>query len=308
MVQCMNERRRRVAAIVAAVVLLVLGLGAFGLTTRAVQLTRWAQQRDLEAVLVEHEVFETDRGGVHRYSGGEGDVLVLIHGFSDSASGWSQVAPTLAQHYRLVTLDLPGHGVSGPDTPPLGFHDLQAGLDAALQDQGDQLILLGNSLGGFLAMRFAIDHPERVQRLLLLNSGGASWAQVDEEVLFPKTREQQRAKNRAILGTKAPSVPDFLLDQMIERMRDPRFQSLWIDLQEVHYLDEQLPELRVPIDMLWGTPDPLFPVEGYADRLVETLPNAQLHRLDGCGHAAQYSCPDALTELVLEVLAPDNAE
>ena len=103
--------------------------------------------------------------------------------------------------------------------------------------QGDELVLLGNSLGGWLAMRFAIDHPERVQRLLLLNAGGASWAQVDKETLFPKTREQQRAKNRAILGTKAPSVPDFLLDQMIERMRDSRLESLWADVQEGQYLE-----------------------------------------------------------------------
>jgi pimeloyl-ACP methyl ester carboxylesterase len=135
-------------------------------------------------------------------------VLVLIHGFGDSASGWSQVVAALAEDYRVVALDLPGHGASGPNAPPLGFDDLEAGLEAALEDQGDRLILLGNSLGGWLATLFALDHPTRVQRLLLLNAGGASWAQLDEQLLLPETRDRQRAKNRAVMGVKAPPVPD----------------------------------------------------------------------------------------------------
>ncbi|MCZ6805886.1 MAG: alpha/beta fold hydrolase [Deltaproteobacteria bacterium] len=303
----MKERRWRIAALIVAVVLVVLGSGVYVLTTRAVELGIRAQQAFLESVLSEHEAFETDRGVVHRYSGGEGDVLVLIHGFGDSASGWSQVVRTLAEHYRVVTLDLPGHGASDPDAPPLGFHDLEAGLDAVLRNEGDRLILLGSSLGGWLATRFAIDHPERVRRLLLLNAAGASWVEHGEELLLPRTRAQQRAKNRALLGTKAPPAPDFLLDQLIEHGRRPRLQSLWVE-QQGHFLDEQLPELRIPVDMLWGTPDPFFPIDSYAERLLETLPDARLHRLDGCGHAPQYSCPDLLTELVLELLAPDDSE
>ena len=279
-----------------------LAAGVYVSTTRTVELGIWAQQAVLESVLPEHHVFETDRGEVHRYSGGEGRVLVLIHGFGDSASGWAQVVSALAEDYRVVALDLPGHGASGPNAPPLGFDDLEAGLKAALEDQGDQLILLGNSLGGWLAVRFALNHPTRVQRLLLLNAGGASWAQLDEGLLLPKTRDLQRAKNRALIGVKAPSVPDFLLDQLIEHGRDPRLRSLWIDLEQGHYLDEQLPELHIPVDLLWGTPDPFFPVEGYADRLRETLPDARLHLLDGCAHAPQYSCPNDLTRIILEAL------
>ena len=298
----------RVAALVAGFVFVAFGAGVYLLTTRAVDLTAWAQHAALESALSEHEVFETDRGEVHRYSGGEGSVLVLVHGFGDSAGGWALVAPTLAEHYRVVAIDLPGHGASGPDAPPLGFDDIAGGLEAALEDQGDQLILLGNSLGGWVAMQFALNHPERVQRLLLLNSAGASWARVDEKLLLPTTREEQRAKNVAIMSAKAPEVPGFFLDQLIERGRDPRLQSLWIEHQQGHFLDEQLSELRIPVEMLWGTPDPFFPVEGYADRLRDALPSARLHLLDECGHVPQYSCPDGLTELVLEVLAPARAE
>jgi pimeloyl-ACP methyl ester carboxylesterase len=294
----------RIAALVAVLVLVALGAGAYNLTTRAVDLTARAQHAVLEAALPEHEVFETERGQVHRYSGGEGSVLVLVHGFGDTAGGWALVAPTLAEHYRVVAVDLPGHGASEPEAPPLGFDDVAAGLEAALEDQGDQLILLGNSLGGWVAMQFALDHPARVQRLLLLNSGGASWAQVDQELLLPTTREQQRAKNRAIMGASAPPLPGFFLDQLIERGSEPRLQSLWIEHQQGHYLDERLSELRIPVDMLWGTPDPIFPIEGYADRLRDALPNARLRLLNECGHAPQYSCPDDLSELVLELLTP----
>jgi pimeloyl-ACP methyl ester carboxylesterase len=133
-----------------------LAAGVYVSTTRTVELGIGAQQAVLEYVLPEHHVFETDRGEVHRYSGGEGRVLVLIHGFGDSASGWAQVVSALAEDYRVV----------------------------------------------------ALDHPTRVQRLLLLNAGGASWAQLDEGLLLPKTWDLQRAKNRALIGVKAPSVPD----------------------------------------------------------------------------------------------------
>ena len=297
----------RIAVLFAGFLVVALSAGAYLSSTRAVEITAWAQHAALESALPEHEVFETDRGEVHRYSGGEGNVLVLVHGFGDSAGGWALVTRTLAEHYRVVAVDLPGHGASDPQAPPLGFDDVAAGLEAALEDQGDQLVLLGNSLGGWVAMQFALDHPARVQRLLLLNSGGASWARVDEALLLPTTREQQRAKNHAIMADKAPPLPGFFLDQLIERGHDPRLQSLWIEHQQGHYLDEQLPELQIPVEMLWGTPDPIFPVESYADRLRAALPSASLHLLEECGHAPQYSCPGDLAELVLGLLTPAEA-
>lgn len=296
----MSSRSRRIAIVVLGVALLGFAAGAYALGTRAVEFGIWAQQAVLESVLPEHDVFETERGEVHRYAGGEGPVLVLIHGFGDSASGWAQVVPALAEHFRVVTLDLPGHGASDPAEPPLGFDDLEAGVEAALADQGDELTLLGNSLGGRLAMMFALEHPTRVRRLLLLNAAGGSWAQVDEGLLLPKTRERQREKNRVLLGDKAPPAPGFLLDQLIEHGRDPRLLSLWADHENERYLDEQLPTLDLPVELLWGTPDPFFPADAYADRLRDALPDARLHLLEGCGHTPQYSCPGALVQLILE--------
>lgn len=299
----MRKRRWRILILFTGGVLLSLAVGGYYLASRAVELGIWAQQAALESVLPEHDVFETERGEMHRYSGGEGRVLVLLHGFGDSASGWAQAAPELARHFRVVALDLPGHGASGPAAPPLGFDDLQAGLEAALEDQGDELILLGNSLGGWVATMFALEHPARVQRLLLLNSGGASWSRVDADLLLPKTRDRQRAKILAMLGDKALPAPGFLLDQLNEHGRDPRLLSLWDDHQRGHYLDAQLGEVRTPVDMIWGTPDPFLPVDGYADRLRDALPDARLHLIEGCGHTSQYSCPEDLTNLVIELLS-----
>jgi pimeloyl-ACP methyl ester carboxylesterase len=298
----MPKRRWKIVTLFGGAVLLTLAVAGYFAATHAVALGVWAQQAVLESVLPEHDVFETERGEVHRYSGGEGPVLVLIHGFGDSAGGWVRLAPALVDHFRVVTLGLPGHGASGPSAPPLGFDDLEAGFEAALRDQGDELLLLGNSLGGWLATRFALAHPERVERLLLLNSGGASWSRADEDVLLARTRDQQRAKNRALVGDKVPPAPGFLLDQLIRHGRDPRLLSLWVDLERGRYVDAQLPELQTPVELLWGTPDPFFPVEGYADRLRDTLPDARLHLLEGCGHASQYSCPDDLANIIFEVL------
>ena len=70
--------------------------------------------------------------------------------------------------------------------------------------------------------------------------------------------------------------------------------------------DGELLQLRTPVALLWGTPDPLLPVQACAKPLLEALSHAELHGLDGCGHASQYSCPQQLTALMLDVLGPEH--
>lgn len=303
----MSRRFGVIVIVVIGVAGTCLAIAGYVLSPRAVELGLRFRRATLERALPEHDTFTTSRGTVHRYAGGEGDTLVLIHGFGDSAAGWSRVARALSEHYRVVVLDLAGHGLSDPVKPPLGFDDLVEGVEAALADQGNGLLLIGNSLGGWMAMRFALDHPDRVHRVLLLNSGGASWADVPDALLLPSTREEQRIKIVAMFGPdNTPRVPDFMLDQLVARGQDPRLLSLWNEIAHGMHLDDELAELRTPVELLWGTPDPFLPLEAYAKPLLEALPNAELHTLDGCGHASQYSCPQQLTELVLEVSGPEH--
>ncbi|MEM9731041.1 MAG: alpha/beta hydrolase [Myxococcota bacterium] len=299
--------RWKVAALVAGIVLVGLLVAGFAFRSRTLEWMLHRQQHELEAALNEHDTLQTERGSIHRYAGGDGRVLVLIHGFGDRAGGWAQVAPTLAERYRVVSLDLPGHGASDPASPPLQLQDLTSGLEAALADQGDQLVLLGNSLGGWLALNYALDHPERVDHVVLLNAAGASWwsGPSKKRLLLPTTRDEQREKLAAVLGERAPAMPGFLLDQLVALGNDSRHEDLWNDVTDGnHYLDERLPSLIPSTTMLWGTPDPFFPFDSYATRLSQELPNTELHTLEGCGHAPQYSCPEELASLVFQVVPP----
>ena len=104
---------------------------------------------------------------------GEGPPLLLIHGIGDSSRTWEQIIPLLAREHLVIAPDLLGHG--GSDKPRAdysvaayanGMRDLLAVLDI------DKVTLVGHSLGGGVAMQFAYQYPERVERLALVSSGG----------------------------------------------------------------------------------------------------------------------------------------
>jgi len=237
------------------------------------------------------------------YRGGEGDgpTLLLVHGFGDSAGTWSQVVGPLARRHKVVVYDQPGHGASGPAEPPLGFEDLRTGIVQVADTIDGPLVLVGNSLGGFVSLRFALDQPDRVQQVFLLNSGGLAVAKLDASLLIPTTREDVQRKNEALWGAHTRPMPGFLADAMMEHGADPRLQSLWIDLrtQPTHALDGELSSLDVPVEVLWGTPDGVLPWDGYGERFEQLLPDARAETLDGCAHMPQLTCANRLV-LALE--------
>lgn len=223
---------------------------------------------------------------------------MLLHGFGDSAAGWSQVAGPLSASRKLVAIDLAGHGPSAPITPPLAMDDILTSVEIATADLGNDLILMGNSLGGWVAMRFALAHPDRVERLILINAAGLPQA-VEKDLLMPRTRARVRERNRAVFGDSPPPAPWFVCDQLIAMAREPKLESLWNNLGLEPRLDAALPALHAPATLIWGTPDPLFPEE-YAERLRAALGAQEIRWLPGCGHSPQYSCPARLVELLDE--------
>ena len=108
-------------------------------------------------------------------SGNGPQTLILLHGFTGSRRSWDHVAPTLSEQFRLIRVDLPGHGESPLPTKPgrEGFLETLEALAQVLSEVGvESANVLGYSQGARVALAFTVDHPERVERLVL-ESGNA---------------------------------------------------------------------------------------------------------------------------------------
>jgi pimeloyl-ACP methyl ester carboxylesterase len=244
---------------------------------------------------------EGTRGPVAYFRGGTGSPVVFIHGANDQAGAWARVVkPVLARH-RVLVLDLPGHGDSGPKDGPLGIGDLYAGLEALLsaEAKGQPAVLVGNSLGGFLAMVYAHRHPDQVAGVVLVNGaaleGDGSEAKVD---LLPKTREEARAALYAATGPSGPIVADFVLDDLVRRAPGSPLARLMASSTEGWLLEGRLGEIRAPVTLLWGADDRILPLS-YAERVAAQLPSARLETMARCGHVPQRQCADRLVPLLV---------
>jgi pimeloyl-ACP methyl ester carboxylesterase len=247
-------------------------------------------------------------GPVTYFRGGSGPVVILVHGANDQAGGWARVAPALARDYRLVVVDLAGHGDSAPKEGPLTIRDLVDGLDAVVDAEttGSRATLVGNSLGGFLALVHASRNAGQVAHAILVNGavdrGDASKAAV---TLLPRTREEARQAMDALTSPSTARMPGFVLDDLVRRSPTSPLARLMArpdsELREF-LLDDRLPELHVPVTMLWGEDDRVLSVS-YARRAASRLPNARLELMPRCGHVPQRECPGVLLARLRESLA-----
>lgn len=261
--------------------------------------TRVALQSDLDERTFEHEL-----GDITYFEGGEGPPLVFVHGISDQAGSWFRVVDRFTDDYTVVVVDLPGHGESSFRGDDVLGDDSMEMLFGWLDDRFDEpATLVGNSLGGWISLSYALDHPERVDRVVPVGSGGLEH-QIDESLLIPEDREDARRTVHTIFGDDAPPVPGFVLDRIVERSGQSIVQRAFDNEDDAEYLDDRLVDLQVPADLIWGTEDLIFPIN-YAERMDEIIPRSRLHVIDGCGHAPQVGCPDDLAELIDEILADD---
>jgi len=253
-----------------------------------------------------------------------GEPLLLLHGRGSAASLFAPILPQLAAQRRVIALDLPGWGLS--DKPPFQGHTAQDALNVwmggalgLLDALGlDRVDMLGHSMGGFTALGLALDHPDRVNRLLLVDAGGLSRnAQFDVRLYFwlkperfnrlfgPKfLRYALRRDNPHGMGEMATSGPlfDLLYAVMSQTGVIPsggRAFDAWVDIWGVHmtFLD-RLKQLQAPTLLLWGERDMIV---RYSDALVATrhMPHARLVAFTGCGHSPFWERSDDFARVAL---------
>ena len=305
----MSRRTRHilVGAAITGVVLTVLALIALVMYPR--QITTWYTRVALERAGLERQVFDHDRGHITYFRGGEGPPLIFVHGLADQAGSWHRIARQFPDHTVFV-VDLPRHGESPmTDAETMSDEALRPLFELFDASFDEPVTIVGNSLGGWVSMEYALARPGRVERLVPVGSAGLEH-DIDQSLLMPETRDEARRTIHMVFGDSAPPVPGFVLDRIIERSGESVIAETFDhldDVDDIDYLDDELATLDIPVHLVWGTEDLIFPLD-YAKRLDGKLPRSQLHVIDGCGHAPQVGCPDEFADLLITIIEGDDVE
>ena len=214
--------------------------------------------------------------------------LVLLHGVNETSATWASVVPLLADDYRLVIPDLAGHGESEPKSGPITYKNLvdSAASLIAHEVPSGKVTITGNSMGGWLAMLYAFDHADRVERLVLEDASGMAW--IVGVPLSPKNREEAAKVMRAVHGPDV-ATPDDVLDAFLAWKNPPMSRISMADAIG-HIVDARLPELKVPVSLIWGRDDGILPL-AYAEALQKKIPGSTLTIIDGAAHIPHRQQP-----------------
>tara|TARA_R110000868_G_scaffold80913_3_gene229440 strand:+ start:2240 stop:3181 length:942 start_codon:yes stop_codon:yes gene_type:complete len=231
-------------------------------------------------------------------------VIVMVHGFSYSLESWDGWAEDLSADHRVIRMDLPGHGLTGPD--PLQRYSVPQTVEflgALLDELGlDHVTLAGNSLGGLVSWRLAAQRPDLVDRLVLVAPGAYSINGVtDQPVAVPmgvsfyltSAPEAMVAAASAGLYGDVSRMDPALPGRVHALMQTPGVGQALVERLEVFTLPDptaDLARVQAPALVLWGGRDVMIPVE-QAARIAADLPQAELIIHDDLGHILHEEDP-----------------
>ena len=258
--------------------------------------------------------------------GAAGAPVVMLHGGGPGASGWSNFGRNLgvfAGRFRTIVVDQPGFGRS--EKPPVtgNYFTFAAGALARLLDevQIDRVHLIGNSLGGGTAVRFALRYPDRAGRLVLMGPGGLSLnvfapdptegvkRLMDSSAPPGPTKEMLAAFLRTLVFDQR-LITDELVEERFAAATDPEALAAMASLgasffdpatAEDGLLWREAHRLRNRVLLIWGREDRVNPLDG-ALVALKLIRRAQLHVFGGCGHWAQLEKFDEFNRLVIDFL------
>ncbi|MCS6868690.1 alpha/beta fold hydrolase, partial [Thermus sp.] len=261
---------------------------------------------------------------VHLVAQGAGRPLLALHGLGASWITWQPLFPLLTPRCRLIAPDLPGHGDSETfhpyrlDYATPWVEDLLNALDIP------RIALMGNSLGGLIALRFALDHPQQVSHLILVDPAGlgreVAWALrlatlpgMGAFLEKPSRQGTVRLLRRLIFADPRHITPA-LVDELTRVRARPGARetvlealrygiNLWGVKRHV-LLAHRLREVACPLLVVWGGRDVIFPVR-QALRVREIAPHAQVVIFPQSGHWPHYEEPHTFARLLLDFLGKE---
>jgi pimeloyl-ACP methyl ester carboxylesterase len=281
-------------------------LAAAGATTalarevyhRPIELASGLARLRLRALGAREAVCEAGGLPMHYYRAGRSkEPVVMVHGLGGTAEGWVNLLPILSRNFLVYAPDMPGFGKTplAPGKQCVTTH--AAYLGHFLRTLGySQVILVGQSFGGWIATRYAAEHPERIKHLYLLNSAGL----MREGMFVPYTPDREAAKKyiARMVDYHGP-IPNFLLDAIVKVSREPAYAEFIANYDRAEEVDEILSGISVPTTIIWGTEDRIFPLCCAYD-FHAGIPNSRLILVPGVSHNTQIGAARMIAHILRE--------
>ena len=243
---------------------------------------------------------------VHYFVGGKGTPLLLIHGLGARSEDWTPEMPAYAKNgFRVYAIDLLGCGRT--DRPDIAYTigeqvDLIQGFLSALHVEKAEV--MGWSMGGWVALEFALQHPQRVNRLVAMDSAGLKFeTDLTPDILEP-TNVSQLERLEMVLMAHKYYIPEFVqrdLLRTMERNRVVVHRTLESLLREEGDFAGRLGQLQMPVLLVWGQQDELLP-PSVGKQMHDAIPQSVLELYAGCGHMGPATCADRMVPRVMDFL------
>jgi pimeloyl-ACP methyl ester carboxylesterase len=263
---------------------------------------------------------------VHVRQRGSGPTLFLIHGSFASLHTWDGWESELMKSYKTISMDLPGHGLTGPNASKTYSTDDYEKLVIALADilHVDTFYVAGNSMGGNVAWKIALRHPQRAKKLILVDATGFGRFTTDsatskkQSVPFIFKMLQSKTFSKLLTGI----TPRFLVKMNMEQVYGDPTRITSADVDRFYDLllregnrqatlerlrkpgqdcSDSIPFIQVPTLILWGEKDRWIPVE-HAFRFAKAIQSSQLKVFPQAGHVPMEEIPSESAQEVFNFL------
>jgi abhydrolase domain-containing protein 6 len=293
----------------------VVGLALIGYFVLPGMLVKWATESDRKAAGLQQKTVRVGDHEIAYLEGGHGETILMVHGFAANKDNWVRFAKWIAPSYHVVALDVPGFGGSTClENASYSMADEAKRLNGFVDVLGlKKFHIIGNSMGGHIAGRYAIMFPDKVLTLGLFASGG-----VDAPVPSEMAKRLSRGEpNPLIAGTvdefdrlikfvfsAPPEIPRFVKKLLVEEAQGHKSSNERIFQQissEKVALEPDLPKIKARTLVLWGDQDRVLDVS-CVQKLKQGIPNCTAVIMRNCGHLPMIERPQEAAEHYLAFL------
>lgn len=243
-----------------------------------------------------------EEGGYKFVDEGEGDVLLLLHGLFGALSNWEGVVNRFSKKFRVVIPMLPIYEMPIKEAGLEGLRKFVEDFVAA--KKLDNMTIMGNSLGGHIALLYTLKNADKVKKLILTGSSGLFEDSMGGS--YPKRGNYQYIKERVSYTFYDPQVATKeLVDEVFETTNSiPKCMRIVAIAKSAqrNNMASEIPNIKVPTLLVWGLNDTITPAV-VAHEFNRLIPNSQLRFVDKCSHAPMMEHPEKFNELVEDFLA-----